>query len=133
MFPIFLQMGYPAESFLKDFNEKKISNRNVCGIKNSYKRGLFHTKYNIETINWFIGLFFAAKADVNPQFNYDVSLSNLKQIDHKLYSVIDGFWNDWQKYNVELKREIWEDDYNKLVEKLIEGITLWSENKVFTI
>ena len=129
MFPLFLQMGYPAEKFLQDYHDHKLTNLEVCEIKCKYKSGLFKVKYNIQGVNLFIGKFFAAKADVNPSNNYDNPLMKLKQIDPQLFSALDDFWNSWVEYEVDLHREVWENDYHQLVDKLGNDIAEWGKDK----
>ena len=133
MFPLFVQMGYPAETFLQDYECFKLTDSELETLVQHYKSGIFKKKYHPQAVNCFIGKFFAAKADVNPNNNYDKSLLKLKQIDPQLDSVLDGFWNSWVEYDVDLRREVWEDDYRQLVNEFCDGITEWGKGKNFEI
>ena len=55
----------------------------------------------------------------------------MNQLDTTLYSALDTFWNGWVNYDVEKKREVWEDDYHILVDKLADDLSDWSKNKIF--
>lgn len=129
MLPIFLRMGYPIESFLLDYYEEKLTANDVKTLRREYKSGFFSRGYKHRAVNYYIGKFFAAKADINPTNHYDKLLSDMNQLDSSLYSAIDKFWNGWIDYDVEKKRDILEEDYNALVDRLVNELNDWSNNK----
>ena len=128
MFPVFLRMGYPKESFLQDYGDSKITFQQASEIRLFY-RSLFSKKYKSQYVNSFIGLFFSAKADVNVKNNYDGQLNILKKTDRNLFSVLDSFWNEWLEYDVERHRDVWENDYGDLVLRFEENMIQWCSDK----
>ncbi|MBQ3579842.1 MAG: hypothetical protein II975_02475 [Bacteroidales bacterium] len=131
MLPVFLKMGYSCESFLYDYHDCKFTYSEVVYIKFFYKSGIFKVRVNTKSVRYYIAKFFAAKADVNPKNNYIKQLQRLQKIDSVLYSILDTFWDDWMKYDIESPRDILEDDYHQLISNLNEGIIKWGENKKF--
>lgn len=129
MLPIYLNMGYPIETFLLDYNNNKLTDEEVDCLCQHYKKGLFRTKYNRKAINLFIGKFFAVKADINNNNQYDRQMSALKTLDNTLYSALEKFWNSWIEYDVEKQREVWEDDYHEMVNVLVDDLTDWGKDK----
>lgn len=131
MFPIFVQMGCPSEEFTQDYDENKLTDEEVNRIQRLYKVGLFKKKYNSKAVNYFIGKFFAAKCDVNPNYNYDNQLLKLRGLDTQLYVVLDKFLNGWIEYDVEKHREVWDDDYNQLIADFTNEMIAWGKDKKF--
>jgi hypothetical protein len=131
MLPLYLKLGYPIEKFLLDYYEEKLTFEDLKRLRKGYKSGIFSYKFNRRAVNFYIGQFFAAKADINPTNYYDKLLSDMNQLDTTLYSALDTFWNGWVNYDVEKKREVWEDDYHVLVDKLADDLSDWSKNKIF--
>ncbi len=129
MLPVYLNLGYPIEKFLSDYSDVKLTNSDVDYISNGYKKGIFCTKYNKTHINYFIGKFFAGKADINTNNHYDQQMSALYNIDHELFSILDKFWNGWIDYDIEKERQTWENNYHDLVDVLVDGLIDWSKNK----
>lgn len=132
MLPVYLNMGYPLESFLSDYNEEKITFERLEQLGKRYKKtSLLSSKYNREAINHYIGIYFAIKADINPNHYYDHHLKILDGIDHTLYSILDVLWDEWNNYDVDKTREVWEDDYHKIIDRFVNELTDWSNNKKF--
>jgi hypothetical protein len=129
MLPLYLKMGYPAERFISDYYDIKLTDNEVDSLCKNYKRGLLFTRYNKFAINHFIGKFFAVKADVNVNNQYDRQMSALKSLDYALFSALDRFWNSWIEYDVEKQREVWEYDYNEMVNVLVDDLTDWGKDK----
>ena len=131
MLPVYLKMGYPIDEFLLDYYDNKLTDNEVYRLCQSYKKGVLCTKYNRLAINYFIGKFFAVKADINPDNHYDYQMAALDKLDHKLFSALNVFWNGWVNYDIELKREAWEHDYHELVDILVNDLTVWSKHRKF--
>ena len=132
-FPIFVEMGYPTQDFIQDYITNKLTDNDLNPIVHYYRVGLFKKRYNVQAVNCFIGKFFASKADVNPDHNYDNQLLKLKALDSQLYSILDGFWNNWIDYDIECKREVWEHNHRTLVDTFDKELTQWGKNKNFQV
>ena len=131
MLPLFVGMGYPIDKFLKDYYSEKLTVNEVERLCKGYKKGFISYKYDKRFVNYFIGKFFAAKADINQGNDYKEQLKKLKELDNELYIVLDSFWKEWVNYDVEKKREIWEDNYNDLVTNLSLGLESWCSKRRF--
>lgn len=131
MLPRYLKMGYPIEEFLSDYHEKKLTKNGLFGLSLLCKKNCLNRKYNRMAYNAYIGKFFAAKADINPDNHYDELLNGLKKIDSKLFLALETFWNGWVDYDIEKKREVWEDDYHVLVDVLTDDLINWCKHKEF--
>lgn len=128
--PLYLDMGYPIENFISDYYSCKLTNVELDYICREYKNDISRSKYNRFAVNCFIGKFFAVKADVNPNNRYDYQMAVLDELDHKLFSALNKFWNSWIEYDIELKREVWEPDYHRIVDVLEQDLVDWSKNKI---
>jgi hypothetical protein len=131
MLPIYLKMGYPIEKFILDYYDDKLTDDEVDRLCQSYKKGVLCIRYNRMAINFLIGKFFAVKADINTDNHYDRQLAAMDKLDHELFSTLNDFWNGWIDYDIELKREAWENDYHGLVDNLVNDLTNWSKHKKF--
>ena len=129
MLPLYLKMGYPIESFILDYYDVKLTDSEVDNLCKEYKRGILFPKYNRLAINSFIGKYFAVKADINANNQYDKQMSALNTLDHTMFSALDRFWNSWDEYDIEKKREVWENDYHEMVNVLLDDLTNWSKHK----
>lgn len=129
MLPLYLKMGYPIDKFLLDYNDKKLTDDDVDILYNTYKKGMFYPNYNHLAINCYIGKFFAVKADINTDNHYDRQMALLDKLDHGLFSSLNNFWNGWIDYNIELKREVWDNDYHELVVVFVNDLVVWSKHK----
>lgn len=129
MLPLYLKMGYPIESFILDYYDVKLTDSEVDNLCKKYKQGILFPKYNRLAINYFIGKFFAVKADINTDNQYDKQMSVLNTLDHTLFSALDRFWNSWIEYDIEKKREAWDIDYHSFVDVLVNDLIKWSKHK----
>lgn len=129
MLPLYLKMGYPIDKFLLDYNDNKLTNDEVDLLCKSYRKGVICPKYNLLAINCYIGKFFAVKADINTDNRYDHQMALLDKLDHELFSALNNFWDAWVNYDIELKREVWDNDYHELVVVLANDLVVWSKNK----
>lgn len=129
MLPLYLNMGYPKEYFLSDYFDCKLTNSEINSIRKSYKTGLLFPKYNSLIINFYIGKFFAAKADINSDNHYDQQLTDLYNIDHVLYSALEKFWNSWLDYDVTIEPTALGCNYNDMVNLFVDDLIDWSKKK----
>jgi hypothetical protein len=96
MLPIFLERGFERDKFLSDYEDFKAEHGLVNQISKLYKRG---NQYQVQTINAFIGKYFAFRCDPNPAFNYQNELGQLKKIDPQLYEILDKYLRLWEDYD----------------------------------
>lgn len=125
MLPIYLKMGYRKDKFLFDFHENKCTDQELSEIKRYYKLG---KNYNAKAVDVFIGKFFAIKADPNVNFNYSIALIKLKEIDEKLYLILDNFLISWIYYDLDNK-DIF-NTYSDLVDQFYNELKSWLNNKI---
>ncbi|OAQ38188.1 hypothetical protein A5893_15430 [Pedobacter psychrophilus] len=127
MFPIYMEMGFEEEKFLLDFYEDKCTSKEISNLKNLYKIG---RRFNSQAVDFYIGKFFAIKADPNKNFNYENCLKTLNQLDSKLFSILTDFVCEWQEFNIELKDPMC--SYRDIVNKFYENLKAWMTKKEFT-
>ncbi|WP_417352847.1 hypothetical protein, partial [Flavobacterium alkalisoli] len=121
MLPIYLNLGFPNEKFLSDYNESKMDSLTILQIKTTYKN---YNIYNKEVVDFYIGKFFAMKACNNNSFNYFNYYSELENIDSELFYSLNNFWENW--INIIDSR-----NYKPILEKFIEDLKNWTKNKKF--
>lgn len=131
MLPIYLKMGYPINKFLQKYYDKKLTTCESVCICLNYKKLFSKTHLRIISVRFFIGKFFAAKADPNMSFNYEQQLNTLDKLDHQLFSALNNFWNSWLEYDVELRQNDVLNDYIDLLDTFKEDLSNWCKNKEF--
>jgi hypothetical protein len=123
MLPIYLSFGYDRKYFISDYTEKKMNNDLLNNLK---KRYFVNKIYDREAVDFFIGKFFAMKACPNPRFDYRKYYEGLKNIDKKLFHLLNEFWEDWTTFDI---NDI-DDDYEEILDLFVEDLTKWQSNKI---
>lgn len=120
--PIFLNMGFRNEEFIKDYSEKKMNNRLMTTLQEKFKIG---NSYNLIAVDFYIGKFFAMKSCNNSSFNYTKYYEKFKKLDPQLFQLLDDFWNDWQTFEIDNPN----DSYDEILELFLTDLTKWLRNK----
>lgn len=117
--PIFLELGYPAEKFISDYDEEKMNDQLVEEIRNHYTQNKI---LNRQAVDFYIAKFFAMKACNNYSYDYSSYYNSLKKIDFELYRLLDAFWNSWIGYDISKGREY---------KKILTQFFTWKKGKSF--
>lgn len=118
MIDIFTEFGFHRKDFLSDYKVKKMTFFDLLFLRMMWKN---QTPLRIESIDQYIGKFFAVKACPNPKFNYSKTLKNLKKISPELFEILDHFWKSWMNLDITSSRS----DYEKLTEKFASKLYNW--------
>jgi len=118
MFPLFLDRGYHREDFLIDYYKRIMEELEVKRLgDNLYIQG----KIVQRTVDDYIGKYFAMKASVNPSFDYSQVLMEFQAIDPFLFQILDGFWQNWLKYQVGDPQE----EYLNYLDSFLKNMKYW--------
>lgn len=130
MLPEFLRMGFNREDFISDYSTNKLTESDLKSIKRYFKaKSLFQQeKYNSKAIDFYIGKYFAAKSCPNLTFNYNKGLTELASIDKELYSVLEKFMKDWDKFDYNDTDPI-TGSYHDILLNFTDGLTEWGKGK----
>jgi hypothetical protein len=120
--PIFLKMGFEKEDFLSDFKEKKMTDKELKVLKSNFK---INRVYRKESVDFFIGKFFAMKSCNNKAFKYYKYFVALEKLDCKLYKLLHEFWEDWLTFDFTNPN----DTYEVILENFLLDINHWLSNK----
>ena len=121
MLPLFLSLGFAREDFLRDYHIKIMG---VSQVKDLEKNYLRFDKVDLNSVDTFIGKYFAMAASVNPNFDYKPVLQRLQEIDHLLFSILNNFWESWQNFKLGEPKE----KYLKLLDRFLLDIKIWINN-----
>lgn len=132
MLPLYLEMGFERNLFIKDYTKPKLTVDELRRIQRNFRHTHIFRKnsYNPIIVDFYIGKFFAVKACPNNMINYSVLLSGLKEIDQNLWQILDDFWESWLEYDIFKEREIFEEDYHALIWKFTDDMKNWLRNKI---
>ncbi len=125
MFPEFVKLGYGENEFIMDYHIKKINEGELIDIKKYYfiNFAFFWKIYNGKAINYYIGKYFSIKACPNKNFNYNLELNELKNIDKQLFQILESFLEDWRDFNITI------DDYHSFTHEFVLKIKAWIKPK----
>ncbi|WP_271785446.1 hypothetical protein [Aquimarina algiphila] len=127
MLPIYLDLGFDKKKFIIDYDVNKCTKSEIKQIKENYKvRG----NYLGEAVDFYIAKYISIKADPKQHINYPKSLTELKNIDSKLFGILDKCINDWKKMPIE-SENIMDDDYRSISFELYQSLCDWTDGKTF--
>ncbi len=129
MLPVFIDMGYPAETFTADYDQYKLTNEDLRLIKEHFRSRIFF-KYYYHTIgiDAFIGKYFAARACPNPGFNYTRQLQQLKKTAPVLYGILDRFTENWIQFDEKSMNPV-TNSYRPIVNDFVTELEQWTKGK----
>ena len=122
MLPLYIEMGFDKSKFISDYDEFKCSPGELLYLQNNYLK-------NTDLVNLYIGKLVAMLCDPNEALNYKTELEELKNLDTKLYSIINSSIELWDTIEIGSK-DIMLPDYNDLVFKLDDDLEEWYEGKI---
>lgn len=131
MLPLYLEMGFERNLFIKDYSTPKLTIEELKKIKQGFCKKHISQKqtYNPMWVDSYIGKFFAVNACPNNTIDYSELLRGLKAIDSGLWQILNKFWIAWKEYDIFKKREIVEEDYHALTWKLTDELKNWLSDK----
>lgn len=122
MFPLFVNLGYRQIDFLSDFKKEKLTQNDINYIKSSLAQNNIIDK---NTLDYYIGKFFAAKACLSEN-SYYKQLTLLKSISPNLYDILKEFWADWSDFSIEEEPKA----YEEIIDIFVEELEDWAETKI---
>ena len=125
MFPKFIELGYDKSDFLYDNSLNKFTLKDAKRIKRNFK---YFGIYISNTIDYFIGKYFSAKADVSSPFDYSINYSFLADTDYKLFEILENTWEMWLNLNIH-SQDILDVQYFEVPSFLFDQLLLWAEDK----
>lgn len=91
MLALYLSMGFERELFCETYYMLCCNEMSMQIIRSGMNKEI-PTKISL---HHFIHKYFAIKTCLNPLFNYDTELQELKSINGELYFVLEKFWTEW--------------------------------------
>ncbi len=129
MFPLFISMGYPAETFDADYQQPKLTNKDLQQIKEHFRsRIFFKFYYHRIGIEYFIEKYFAARACPNPEFDYSKQLQQLKKTAPILYGILDRFTTSWMSFDERTMNHV-TNSYRPFVNDFVTELEHWAKGK----
>lgn len=131
MLPLYLEMGFERNLFIKDYEMPKLTTEELELIQQRFRQKHIFQKstYNPMGVDFYIGKFFAIKACPNNTIDYSVLLYGLEEIDRDLWQILNNFWISWLEYDVFKKRAVFEEDYHELTWRFTDSIKNWLNNR----
>lgn len=130
MYPVFLRMGYRAESFYPGYHTWQLTNEDLQVIREHYRRRFFFQYYyHSYGIGRFIEKYFAARACPNPGFDYSKQLQQLKAISPSLYGILNRFAENWTSFDVKSAQKPAASSYRLIVADFITELEHWAKGK----
>jgi len=88
---MFLGRGFETKDFTADFHIKIMEQDELDKLAKTYiKNGI----YDGTAVQTFIRKFFSTKANNNTRYDYAPYFTALKNLDAKLYGILERFWED---------------------------------------
>jgi hypothetical protein len=97
MLPLYLSMGFERDLFCETYYMPCCHEMNMQMIRSGMKKEI----PSAASIDLFIKKFFAMRSCLNPDFNYDHYIEQLKLINPGLYFILDKFWKQWTAFDIE--------------------------------
>ncbi|GAB3202204.1 hypothetical protein ABID22_003819 [Pontibacter aydingkolensis] len=129
MLPMYIDMGFNREKFILDYNTHKCTTSEIQLLKREYKKG---NRINSKAADFYIGKYFAIKADPNDSFDYTSQLLDLKKIDPLLYGALEATVKHWEMVKVK-DRTILDDDYHQVLLNFYTQMKAWLSKSKFLI
>jgi len=96
MLPLYLEMSFERDLFSESYHMPCCTNMSMQMIRSGMGKEIPARA----SIDLFIHKFFAMKACLNPEFNYEVQLEELRKINEELYAILDQFWQSWEAFDI---------------------------------
>jgi len=124
MLPIYLKLGFTRTKFISDYELEKCTDTTLDGIQYFLQdRGTLWSYF----VDQFIGKFIGMKACPNDEIDYSGKLARLKEIDAKLFEILDDFWRNWENFDIEVNDPIY-NPYDTLSFDLVSQLKEWVAN-----
>jgi hypothetical protein len=126
--PIYLELGFEKEKFITDFDVFKCTDTEINELERYYR---IFNKINTNAVDPYIGRLISIIADPNENFDYVQYLLRLKNIDSKLFEVINNLFVNWKKVKIE-NRTFLDDDYTDVLNVFVEELKTWKRTNTFS-
>lgn len=103
IFPIFVDGQFDQDEFTVNYNLPKVNTVDLLTMFLDFNNASAASQQDAEK---YINLYFALKANQNPNLNYREQLQYLKSIDEALYKILDNFWNGWVEIDITVKTDL---------------------------
>jgi hypothetical protein len=120
MLPIYLERGFKIEGFISDYDVNKCTFNDIDLIKKLYVLGTVH---RLVAIDYYIGKYFAIKADPNIREDYPDKMQALNDIDSELFSILETFTNEWIQYDIDAQEDVY--NYWDIVDRFCDNLNRW--------
>lgn len=128
MLPVYLELGFERERFITDYDIFKCTDTEINELEQDYR---VSNKINTNTVDAYIGRLVSIIADTNESFDYGQYLFRLKNIDSKLFVVINNLFVNWKKVKI-VNRTILDDDYSDVLNAFLEELKTWKRTNLFS-
>jgi hypothetical protein len=125
MFPIYLQLGYDKKKLISDFYLPKCNPDEIKLFGPNLRPG---SSIRNALTNVYIGRFFAVKACPNRSFDYSSCIVAFKQADHRLFKILEEFWDAWVRYDIENMDAI-HNSYYLICDALTTCLEDWADSR----
>ena len=128
MLPIYLELGFDKKKFIMDYDVNKCTKGEIKQLKDNFK--INGSIYYGAGIDFYLAKYIAVKSDPKQHINYPKSLQELKNLDSKLFGVLEKCVVDWNKMPL-IKENIMDEDYLSIATDFFESLSEWTEGKTF--
>lgn len=118
MIDIFTALGFHRKEFLSDYKLKKMTFFELINLRLMWQN---QTKIQSQSMDYYIGKFFAIKACPNLKFSYSRALRTFKIISPELYDILDFYWEAWINLNISTAKQ----ECENLTEEFIQKLYSW--------
>ena len=127
--PLYLDLGFERSQFIHDYTTPKCTDEEINRISTCFS---FNTNLDVwkYAVDLFLGKFFAIRSCPNNTIDYSNFLDKLKQIDEKLFTILEVFWNSWITYEIE-KYDMRDYNYWNFCDIFYDSLTNWILNSSF--
>jgi hypothetical protein len=122
MLPLYSDLGYANEKFISDYSINKMTPEEMANLEFRFSNILLLDRGSVDL---YIGKFFAMKACNNTSIDYENCYLTMKNIELKLFNILDEFWLSWIKYDVTKTK----NNYNPLLNKFTTDLDFWISSK----
>lgn len=96
MLPQYLELGFERDLFSDSYYMPCCTKMSMQMISSGMKKDVPARA----SVDLFIHKFFAMKSCLNPGFNYEAQLAELRTVNEELYCILEQFWKNWLAFDV---------------------------------
>ncbi|TDE41411.1 hypothetical protein E0I26_16410 [Flavobacterium rhamnosiphilum] len=122
MLPLYSELGYENEKFISDYSTEKMTPKEMNNLEFGFSNIFLLDR---GAVDFYIGKFFAMKACNNTTIDYENYYTKMKNLDFKLFNILDEFWLSWINYDITKTK----NNYNSLLYKFTTDLNFWINSK----